>query len=259
MTRSTRTVHVQAGLETYQDTISTQSLEATIAELHSKDAALVFTSCYVANDATLETLGSKSPDCVILSDSPNHGSIIQGICHSGAKKLVFKHHDLADVEAKLAHLQAHEPKIIAFESIYSMGGNIGPIEGICDLAENYGALTFLDEVHAVGIYGPHGAGVAEHLNYQTHVEGRPAGNNYGPSRYYYRYPGESARLCWWLYCRVCENGRHCPFSRPGLHLHYLAPSGNHGRCQSCHCVSDEIPRGSLSTAAAHSRCEGRSG
>ncbi|KAH8780388.1 pyridoxal phosphate-dependent transferase [Hyaloscypha finlandica] len=151
------------------------SLEATIAKLHAKDAALVFTSCYVANDATLATLGSKLPNCVILSDSLNHASMIQGIRHSGAKKLVFKHNDLADLEAKLASLPPDVPKIIAFESVYSMCGSIGPIEGICDLAEKYGALTFLDEVHAVGMYGPHGAGVAEHLDYNAHLAGRPRG------------------------------------------------------------------------------------
>ncbi|KAN0115442.1 mitochondrial putative 5-aminolevulinate synthase [Hyaloscypha variabilis] len=151
------------------------SLEATIAKLHAKDAALVFTSCYVANDATLATLGSKLPDCVILSDSLNHASMIQGIRHSGAKKIVFKHNDLADLEAKLASLPPEVPKIIAFESVYSMCGSIGPIEGICDLAEKYGALTFLDEVHAVGMYGPHGAGVAEHLDYNAHLAGRPRG------------------------------------------------------------------------------------
>jgi 5-aminolevulinate synthase len=151
------------------------SLEATIAKLHAKDAALVFSSCYVANDATLATLGSKLPDCVILSDSMNHASMIQGIRHSGAKKIVFKHNDLADLEAKLASLPIEVPKIIAFESVYSMCGSIGPIEGICDLADKYGAITFLDEVHAVGMYGPHGAGVAEHLDYEAHLQGRPAG------------------------------------------------------------------------------------
>ncbi|PQE32061.1 5-aminolevulinate synthase protein [Rutstroemia sp. NJR-2017a WRK4] len=151
------------------------SLEATIAKLHAKDAALVFTSCYVANDATLATLGSKLPDCVILSDSLNHASMIQGIRHSGAKKVVFKHNDLEDLEAKLAALPREVPKIIAFESVYSMCGSIGPIEGICDLADKYGALTFLDEVHAVGMYGPHGAGVAEHLDYEAHLAGRPQG------------------------------------------------------------------------------------
>lgn len=150
-------------------------LEGTIAKLHAKDAALVFTSCYVANDATLATLGSKMPDCVILSDSLNHASMIQGIRHSGAKKIVFKHNDVVDLEAKLASLPADVPKIIAFESVYSMCGSIAPIEKICDLAEKYGAITFLDEVHAVGMYGPHGAGVAEHLDYDAHIEGRTKG------------------------------------------------------------------------------------
>ncbi|KAK7703943.1 mitochondrial 5-aminolevulinate synthase [Diaporthe eres] len=150
-------------------------LEGSIAKLHSKEAALVFSSCYVANDATLATLGSKMPDCVILSDSLNHASMIQGIRHSGTKKIVFKHNDVEDLEAKLAALPLHVPKIIAFESVYSMCGSIGPIEKICDLAEKYGAITFLDEVHAVGMYGPHGAGVAEHLDFEAHKQGRPQG------------------------------------------------------------------------------------
>ncbi|KAH8673731.1 pyridoxal phosphate-dependent transferase [Xylariales sp. PMI_506] len=150
-------------------------LEATIAKLHAKEAALVFSSCYVANDATLATLGSKLPDCVILSDSLNHASMIQGIRHSGTKKMVFKHNDLEDLEAKLASLPLDVPKIIAFESVYSMCGSIGPIEEICDLAEKYGAITFLDEVHAVGMYGPKGAGVAEHLDFEAHQQGRPSG------------------------------------------------------------------------------------
>ncbi|TID19513.1 5-aminolevulinate synthase-like protein [Venturia nashicola] len=151
------------------------ALEATLAKLHAQEAALVFSSCYVANDATLATLGSKLPNCVIFSDSLNHASMIQGIRHSGAKKLVFKHNDMADLEAKLASVEPDTPKIIAFESVYSMCGSIGPIEEICDLAEKYGAITFLDEVHAVGMYGPSGAGVAEHLDYDAHLAGRPKG------------------------------------------------------------------------------------
>ncbi|KAK4569818.1 5-aminolevulinate synthase, mitochondrial [Recurvomyces mirabilis] len=147
------------------------SLEAACAKLHAKEAALVFSSCYVANDATLATLGSKFPDCVILSDSMNHASMIQGIRHSGAKKIVFKHNDMEDLETKLANLPRDTPKIIAFESVYSMCGSIGPIEEICDLAEKYGAITFLDEVHAVGMYGPSGAGVAEHLDYDIYANG----------------------------------------------------------------------------------------
>ena len=151
-------------------------LEATIAELHAKEAALVFSSCYVANDATLATLGSKLPNCVILSDSIKHPSIIQGIRHSGAQKMVFKHNDVADLEVKLASLPTDVPKIIAFESVYSMCGSIGPIEEICDLAAKYGAITFLDEVHAVGMYGSRGAGVAEHLDYEAYRSGaKPKG------------------------------------------------------------------------------------
>merc|ERR1711939_315760 len=145
------------------------ALEKTLADLHGKDGALVFSSCYVANDATLATLGSKLPDCVILSDSMNHASMIQGIRHSGAKKMVFKHNDLVDLETKLASLPPEQPKIIAFESVYSMCGSVAPIEEICDLADKYGAVTFLDEVHAVGMYGPRGAGVAEHLDYDIYA------------------------------------------------------------------------------------------
>lgn len=151
------------------------ALEATLATLHAKEAALIFSSCYVANDATLATLGSRMPDCVILSDSLNHASMIQGIRHSGARKVIFRHNDVADLEAKLAALPSHVPKMIAFESVYSMCGSIGPIEAICDLAEKYGAITFLDEVHAVGMYGPHGAGVAEHLDFEAHAQGRSRG------------------------------------------------------------------------------------
>ena len=150
-------------------------LEKEVALLHAKEAALVFTSCYVANDATLATLGSKLPDCVILSDSLNHASMIQGIRHSGTKKIVFKHNDTADLEAKLAALPPEIPKIVAFESVYSMCGSVAPIAEICDLADRYGAMTFLDEVHAVGMYGPHGAGVAEHLDYDLHAAGRSEG------------------------------------------------------------------------------------
>ena len=175
------------------------SLEKTLAQLHSKPAALYFGSGYNANDCALTVLGSHLPGCVFLSDASNHASIIEGIRHSRAKKLVWKHNDLEDLEIKLASLPPNVPKIICFESVYSMCGkklpsscnapvlpvagpfsdiilgSVGPIARICDLAEQYGAITFVDEGHAVGLYGPHGAGVAEHLDFEAHASGKSEG------------------------------------------------------------------------------------
>ena len=136
-------------------------LEAEIADLHGKDAALLFTSAFVANDATLSTLQKLLPGCVILSDEKNHASMIAGIRNGGGPKLIFKNNDLADLEGKLAALPRETPKIVAFELVYSMDGLISPIGAICDLARKYNALTYLDEVHAVGMYGPRGGGIAE--------------------------------------------------------------------------------------------------
>jgi 5-aminolevulinate synthase len=141
--------------------MSAERLERSLAQLHHKEAALVFSSCFVANDACLSTLGSKLPNCVIFSDESNHASMIQGIRNSRAEKILFKHNDIHDLERKLQSVDPSRPKIIAFESVYSMHGDVGPISQICDLAEKYGAITFLDEVHAVGMYGKHGGGVAE--------------------------------------------------------------------------------------------------
>ncbi|PIA17479.1 tetrapyrrole biosynthesis, 5-aminolevulinic acid synthase [Coemansia reversa NRRL 1564] len=142
-------------------------LESELATLHRKEAALVFSSCFVANDATLSTLCSALPDCVIFSDKMNHASMIQGIRHSNARKHVFGHNDLTHLEHLLAQYPRSTPKLIAFESVYSMSGTVGRIPEICALARKYGAITFLDEVHAVGMYGPHGAGVAEHYDYDA--------------------------------------------------------------------------------------------
>jgi 5-aminolevulinate synthase len=136
-------------------------LEAELADLHGKEAALLFTSAYVANDATLSTLVQLLPGCVVFSDEKNHASMIAGIRHGRGEKRIFRHNDVADLEAKLEEFDRDTPKIIAFESVYSMDGHIAPIAAICDLAEKYGALTYLDEVHAVGLYGPRGGGIAE--------------------------------------------------------------------------------------------------
>jgi len=136
-------------------------LEQELAQLHKKESGLIFTSGYVANLTTLGTIGQMLPECVIISDALNHNSMIAGIRHSRSEKIIFKHNDLADLEQKLRKIEINRPKVIAFESVYSMDGDIAPIKEICDLAKKYNALTFLDEVHAVGLYGKHGAGVAE--------------------------------------------------------------------------------------------------
>ncbi len=136
-------------------------LERELADLHGKEAALLFTSGYISNDATLSTLGSMLPGCVILSDAMNHASMIQGVRHSQSPKKIFRHNDVAHLDELLAELDPNLPKIVAFESVYSMDGDIAPIRELCAVAKRHGALTYLDEVHAVGMYGPRGGGVAE--------------------------------------------------------------------------------------------------
>ena len=136
-------------------------LEAELADLHGKETALLFTSAYVANDTTLATLRRLLPGLVIFSDAKNHASMIAGIRNGGGEKVIWRNNDLADLEAKLKQVDRARPKVIAFESVYSMDGLMAPIGAICDLAQKYGALTYLDEVHAVGLYGPRGGGIAE--------------------------------------------------------------------------------------------------
>ena len=136
------------------------ALETEIARLHGKEAALVFTSGYVANDTGISTIAKLIPNVVILSDANNHNSMIEGVRRSGVERHIFRHNDLAHLESLLQEAGAR-PKLIVFESVYSMDGDIGPIKDICDLATRYKAMTYIDEVHAVGLYGAHGAGVAE--------------------------------------------------------------------------------------------------
>ncbi len=142
-------------------TIYHKQLEAELSDLHGKEAALVFSSAYIANDATLSTLRSIFPGLIIYSDALNHASMIEGVRRGGGEKRIFRHNDLAHLRALLAADDPAAPKLIAFESIYSMDGDFGPIASICDLAQEFNALTYIDEVHAVGMYGPRGAGVAE--------------------------------------------------------------------------------------------------
>lgn len=136
-------------------------LEAELADLHGKEAALVFTSAFVANDTTLATLQKLLPGSIVLSDEKNHASMIAGIRNGGGEKVIWRHNDLDDLRARLEAIDPGRPKIIAFESIYSMDGTIADVGAICDLAQRYSALTYLDEVHAVGLYGPRGGGIAE--------------------------------------------------------------------------------------------------
>ena len=136
-------------------------LEQELADLHGKESALLFTSGYVSNWASLSVLGANLENCVILSDELNHASMIEGVRHSRAKKIIWKHNDVNDLRNHLRSLDPNVPKIIAFESVYSMDGDISPISDICDVADEFGALTYLDEVHAVGLYGKRGGGVSE--------------------------------------------------------------------------------------------------
>ena len=146
------------------------TLERELADLHGKEAGLVFTSGFVSNDATLSTLGKLLPGAVMLSDEMNHASMIEGIRRSGCPKKIFRHNDVDHLESLLEQLPIDTPKVIAFESVYSMDGDIAPIAAICDLADKYNALTYIDEVHAVGMYGPRGGGITDQLGLTDRID-----------------------------------------------------------------------------------------
>lgn len=151
-------------------TVYHKRLEAELADLHAKEAALLFTSAYIANDATLSTLPKLFPGLIIYSDALNHASMIEGVRRNGGAKRIFRHNDVAHLRELLEADDPDAPKVIAFESVYSMDGDFGPIEALCDLAEEFGALTYLDEVHAVGMYGPRGGGIAERVGLSDRVD-----------------------------------------------------------------------------------------
>jgi 5-aminolevulinate synthase len=175
-------------------TVYHKRLEAELAELHGKEEALLFTSAYIANDATLSTLPKLFPGLIIYSDALNHASMIEGVRRNGGAKRIFRHNDVAHLRELLEADDSAAPKLIVFESIYSMDGDFGPIEAICDLADEFGALTYIDEVHAVGMYGPRGAGVAERdrLMHRLDIINGTLAKAYGVSG---GYIASSAKMC----------------------------------------------------------------
>ncbi|MCP1168236.1 5-aminolevulinate synthase [Limimaricola sp. ASW11-118] len=175
-------------------TVYHKRLETELADLHGKEAALLFTSAYIANDATLSTLPKLFPGLIIYSDALNHASMIEGVRRNGGAKRIFRHNDVAHLRELLEADDADAPKLIAFESVYSMDGDFGPIAEICDLAEEFGALTYIDEVHAVGMYGPRGGGVTERdgLAHRIDIINGTLGKAYGVMG---GYIAASARMC----------------------------------------------------------------
>ena len=210
--------------------------------LHGKEGALLFTSGYVSNEAALSTLGKLLPGCIIFSDEFNHASMIAGIKSSGCEKRVFRHNDLDHLEELLAEEDADTPKLIAFESVYSMDGDIAPIAAICDLADKYKALTYLDEVHAVGMYGD-----ARRRHFRARRRRRPADHHRRHARQGVRRDGR-------LYRRRPDDHRLHPQLCARLHLHHLAVAGAGRRRAGQRPPPQGFGRGARRPAGSARRC-----
>ncbi len=218
-------------------------LEAELADLHGKESALLFTSAYIANDSTLSTLQRLMPGLVIFSDEKNHASMIEGIRRGGGEKHIFRHNDIEHLEALLKQVPAGTPKIIVFESVYSMDGHIAPVAAICDLAERYGALTYLDEVHAVGLYGPRGGGIAERdgVMHRVDIINGTLAKGFGVMGGYIA----ASRACCDAIRSLCAR----------IHLHHLAGAGDRRR-SACLDPASQAERDGARTpprAGAHSK------
>ena len=215
--------------------------------LHGKEAALLFTSGYVSNMASLSTLASRMPGCTILSDELNHASMIEGIRHSRSETRIFAHNDPRDLERKLSDLDPHAPKLVAFESVYSMDGDIAPIAELCDVADAHNAMTYLDEVHGVGLYGPNGGGIADREGVShrlTVIEGTLA-KAFGVIGGYVAASSHDLRF----HPQFCLR----------LHLHHLAAAGGRGRRADQHPASEGRARRSANgTRIAWRGCAGGS-